>query len=80
VVTDVVLKRLRTVDGLDLQWVRDNIGEATCDKILHGSELARELGLAVLEQDTLRLTDPGGLLVSNTIISNLFVELMNPSK
>ena len=81
--TDVILKRLRTSDGLDLNWVEQNYGEDCLNAIMKGASLGLELGLMTVEessagtdsQKTLRLVDPGGFLYSNNLISNIFVEL-----
>jgi coproporphyrinogen III oxidase-like Fe-S oxidoreductase len=81
--SDIILKRLRTSDGLDLDWVQDNFGPEPVQSILAGANLGLELGLAeMISNDTtngkpsvLRLVDPNGLLYSNYIISSIFVEL-----
>lgn len=82
--TDIVMTRLRTSDGLDLDWFRDNVpdGEAVVEKIMKGARLGLDLGLAEHNQSeletsmgTLRLVDPDGFLFSNSIISSIFVEL-----
>ena len=75
--TDVVMKRLRTRDGLDLQWVQQRFGSDVVTGIRKGAELGLELGLAELANNgsLLRLVDPEGFLYSNYIISSIFVEL-----
>jgi putative oxygen-independent coproporphyrinogen III oxidase len=82
--TDILLTRLRTADGLDLEWVRQKYGDDTVERILRGVQLAMELNLATIElqQETkvlLRLQDSMGFLFSNTILSNIFVELSEDS-
>jgi coproporphyrinogen III oxidase-like Fe-S oxidoreductase len=76
---DVTLKRLRTADGLSLDWVRRRFecGGDYVRAILKGAELGLELGFVVHDRDKslVRLTDPDGFLFSNTIISSIFVEL-----
>ena len=76
---DVVLKRLRTAEGLDLNRVRRQFGESYVVAILKGAQLGLELELAVLENCSsrylLRLVDSKGFLFSNSIISSIFVEL-----
>jgi coproporphyrinogen III oxidase-like Fe-S oxidoreductase len=75
--TDIVLKRLRTSDGLDMFTIRDRFGGQFSDAILRGSDLALSLNLATYDTATgsLRLSDPDGFLFSNSIISSVFVEL-----
>jgi oxygen-independent coproporphyrinogen-3 oxidase len=82
--TDIVMTRLRTSDGLDLDWIRDHVpdGQDVVARIMRGASLGLDLGLAKhvrSESDgilgSLRLVDPGGFLFSNSIISSIFVEL-----
>jgi oxygen-independent coproporphyrinogen-3 oxidase len=82
--TDIVMTRLRTSDGLDLDWIRDHVpdGQDAVEMIMKGASLGLELGLAEhVRSDSdgilgsLRLVDPGGFLFSNSIISSIFVEL-----
>ena len=78
---DLVMTRLRTSDGLDLDFVADKFGQARVDDILSGFQLAMDLNLGTSitsEQNRLgsiRLNDPDGFLFSNNIISNVFLEL-----
>ena len=81
--TDVIMTKLRTREGLDLNWIRkaDTGGEAKADAVLRGAKLALDMDLAERERsddnvyDYLRLQDPDGFLFSNNIISQIFVEL-----
>jgi len=74
--TDVIMTRLRTIDGLDLKWLGKVYGHTIVESVLRGAELALDLELATVDDDqTLRLTDPKGFLFSNTIVSSIFVEL-----
>jgi putative oxygen-independent coproporphyrinogen III oxidase len=78
--TDLVMKRLRTSDGLNLDWIEERFGRDVVLSILKGASLGLDLGLAETinlggEQQTLRLKDPDGLIYSNYIISSIFVEL-----
>jgi len=74
--TDLLLKRLRTIDGLDLAWLESHYGSEVVRDVLGGAQLGLELGLAErTEENVLRLTDPDGLLYSNFIISSIFAEL-----
>lgn len=82
---DIVLKRLRTSEGLSLQWIRnqfanakkEKVGEAYIGAILKGAELGVDLGLAEIDdhQDILLLQQPDGFLFSNSIISSIFVSM-----
>eukprot|EP00536_Pseudo-nitzschia_multiseries_P001922 jgi/Psemu1/294614/fgenesh1_pm.25_\ len=74
--TDLLLKRLRTIDGLNLTWLESHYGSGVVKDVLGGASLGLELGLAErTEENVLRLTDPDGLLYSNFIISSIFAEL-----
>ena len=74
--TDHVLKRLRTSEGLSLDWVLKMFGSAHRNAIVKGAELGIDLHLAFIdESNRLRLKDPDGFLYSNSIISSIFVEL-----
>lgn len=72
---DIVLTRLRTIDGLDLDWLQGAYGESVVDAVLKGAQLALDLGLANINNRILSLNDPKGFLFSNSILSNIFVEL-----
>jgi len=75
--TDVILKRLRTSDGLDLDWIEERFGPNTRRTIVMGAQLGLDLKMAELDPSgsRLRLTDPDGFLYSNYIISSIFAEL-----
>lgn len=78
--TDVIMKRLRTADGLDLGWIRERYGKEILDCVLRGAELGLELDLMTLVEgdgntQILRLKDSEGFLYSNNLISSIFVEL-----
>jgi len=74
--SDLLLKRLRTIDGLDLSWLEANHGSDIVDQVLEGAKLGLDLELAEHTDDNiLRLKDPDGLLYSNFIISSIFAEL-----
>ncbi|GAX21085.1 oxygen-independent coproporphyrinogen III oxidase [Fistulifera solaris] len=74
---DIVLKRLRTKEGLCLPWIGETFGSNYQNAIRRGAELGVELALAQLDEERgiLTLTDPHGLLFSNSIISTIFAEL-----
>ncbi len=73
------MKRMRTSDGLDLEWIQQRFGSKIRDTIVKGATLGLELNLAeILGEDDrviLRLKDPDGFLYSNYIISSIFAEL-----
>lgn len=79
--TDTILTRLRTSEGLNLYQLRSDHGDEAYHSVMRGAQLAIDLNLAVTFYDTeshqnhLRLVDPEGFLFSNTIISTIFVEL-----
>jgi oxygen-independent coproporphyrinogen-3 oxidase len=61
ILPDLLLKRLRTTDGLDLRWLEDNYGTSVLERVLQGAQLGLELGLAEQTKDNiLRLRDPDG--------------------
>ena len=74
---DIVLTRLRTIDGLDTDWLKLAYGEEAVRAVLKGAQLALDLGLANIENQILSLKDPQGFLFSNSILSSIFVELPN---
>jgi oxygen-independent coproporphyrinogen-3 oxidase len=58
---DLLLKRLRTCDGLDLKWLDRHYGSQVVQGVLDGAQLGLELGLAERTKcDILRLKDPDG--------------------
>jgi oxygen-independent coproporphyrinogen-3 oxidase len=71
---DLVMKRLRTKEGLNIDYVRDKFGMAYVDAILGGACLDLD-GLAVHEPPFLRLVDSKGFLFSNSIISSIFLAI-----
>jgi coproporphyrinogen III oxidase-like Fe-S oxidoreductase len=81
---DIVLKRLRTSEGLSIKWIREqfvdddvNLGVAYIDAIMKGAQVGLDLELVVYDEqhDLIRLTEPDGFLLSNSIISNVFVHM-----
>ena len=77
--TDVIMKRLRTSDGLNLDWLQQRFGSNVRNTVLKGATLGLELKMAEIvsndDEAILRLTDPNGFLYSNFIISSIFAEL-----
>lgn len=58
---ELLLKRLRTSDGLDLDWLQTNYGSDATKGVLKGAQLGLELGLAIhTDANALRLKDPDG--------------------
>jgi coproporphyrinogen III oxidase-like Fe-S oxidoreductase len=77
-VMDIVLKRLRTSDGLSLRYIRTRYGDQVVDAIIKGvGELGIKYNMATIDttNEVVRLVDPTGFLFSDTIISNIFYEL-----
>ncbi len=59
--SDLLLKRLRTIDGLDLRWLEINYGSEIVEKVLEGAKLGLDLELAEhIDDEILRLKDPEG--------------------
>ena len=75
--TDIVMKRLRTSDGLNLEWIQKRFGAEQRNAVVKGAQLGLELNMARLDKNgaRLRLVDPEGFLYSNYIISSIFAEL-----
>lgn len=77
--TDIIMKRLRTSDGLNLDDIQQRFGSDIRNTISKGASLGLELNLVETvrtgEQTILRLKDPDGFLYSNYIISGIFAEL-----
>jgi oxygen-independent coproporphyrinogen-3 oxidase len=80
-ILDVVMCGLRTSEGLHLDQVSQWYGEDAVQKILTSLSTLIDDGLVVIEKDShshrrsMRLKDPDGFLISNTIISNVFAGL-----
>ena len=74
---DIILTRLRTKDGLDLDLIANNeeYGESYVEAIMKGVEFFVDTELVTLSPGRIKLTDPDGFLFSNNIISNIFAEL-----
>jgi len=78
---DVIMTRLRTSDGLNLDIIESLYGKETVHTILKGAQMAIDLKLATITHEVdrnthriLKLSDPDGFLFSNTILSNIFLE------
>jgi coproporphyrinogen III oxidase-like Fe-S oxidoreductase len=73
---DIVLKRLRTSDGLSLHYVQQRYGTRYVEAIQKGIQLGLNVDMVSVDRNnTIRLTDPTGFLYSNSIISNIFYEI-----
>lgn len=84
-ILDVIMLRLRTADGLDLNSLESITSSELVSTICNSLGAYVEGGyveftIALAEDDTLiktvRLTDPEGFLISNDIISSVFAALM----
>jgi coproporphyrinogen III oxidase-like Fe-S oxidoreductase len=72
----LVMKRLRTSDGLSLKYIETRYGAVFVDAIQKGIQLGCMFNMVSIDDiDTVRLTDPKGFLFSNSIISSIFFEL-----
>ena len=72
---DELLTSLRTAAGIDLARVCDVYGSEYEAAVRRGAQEAIDLGLAVIEGDVLRLTDPDGFLFSNYALAAVFGEV-----
>ena len=72
---DELLTGLRTAAGIDLTRIHDVYGSEYERAVRRGAREAVELGLAVVEGDLLKLTDPDGFLFSNYALASVFAEV-----
>ena len=72
---DELLTSLRTAAGIDLTRIRDVYGSEYERAVRRGAQEAIDLGLAVVKDDVLRLTDPDGFLFSNYALAAVFGEV-----
>ena len=72
---DELLTGLRTAAGIDLARVRDVYGSEYERAVRRGAQEAIDLGLAVIEGEVLKLTDPDGFLFSNYALAAVFGEV-----
>lgn len=79
---DTIMLRLRLGDGLDLEQLSLDFGSEAAAKTLAALEPHIKSGLALLtgggggRLPVVKLSDPGGFLVSNDIISDVFAAVM----
>jgi coproporphyrinogen III oxidase-like Fe-S oxidoreductase len=74
---DIIMTRLRTSDGLDLDWIanHEEYGESYVEIIRRGVKFFEDTDLVTVSPGHIKLKDPDGFLFSNNIISNIFAEL-----
>ena len=72
---DELLTSLRTAAGIDLTRVCDVYGSDYERAVRRGAQEAIDLGLAVIEGEVLKLTDPDGFLFSNYALASVFGEV-----
>lgn len=75
---DIIMTRLRTSDGLDLDWIANNekYGESYVEAIMKGVKFFEDTDMVTVSPGrNIKLKDPDGFLFSNNIISNIFAEL-----
>ena len=72
---DELLTSLRTAAGIDLARVCDVYGSDYEAAVRRGAQEAIDLGLAVVEGEVLKLTDPDGFLFSNYALAAVFGEV-----
>ena len=72
---DELLTGLRTSAGIDLKRICEVYGVKYEAAVRRGAREAVELGLAVVEGEVLKLTDPDGFLFSNYALAAVFGEV-----
>ena len=72
---DELLTGLRTAEGIDLKRICEVYGSDYEAAVRRGAQEAVELGLAVVEGEVLKLTDPDGFLFSNYALAAVFGEV-----
>ena len=72
---DELLTSLRTAAGIDLRRIHNVYGSEYEQAVRRGAQEAIDLGLAVIEGEVLRLTDPDGFLFSNYALASVFAEV-----
>ena len=63
---------LRLAEGIDLEPFENTFGAAFTTMLTTQLQPYTASGQAVLENQRLRLSDPDGFLISNTILADLF--------
>lgn len=72
---DKIMLSLRQSDGLDISSISEDFGQQHASKILKAAQPHIQAGLVLQSNNGIRLRDPEGFLLSNTIISDLFAAL-----
>lgn len=82
---DAVMLRLRMSDGLDMDWLAQQFGQLCAEQVAASLQPHIANGLAEFKPGKsgtnghhtghVRLADPEGFLMSNDIISDIFVAL-----
>jgi len=72
---DLVMLRLRLADGLDLSSVSAKFGWEKAEAVHRSLKKHIDKGIVQGNNQTVRLQDPKGFLVSNDVISDIFVAL-----
>ena len=76
-IQEMIMLSLRTSDGLNLKGMSNKYGPVIAEKIVKAVTpfMSQGLVLSLGNGAIIRLSDPAGYLVSNDIISSIFVEL-----
>lgn len=70
--TDRLMVGLRLTEGIDLTPFTDSFGPAFITMLNTRLQISLTAGQALLENNRLRLSDPEGFLISNTVLADLF--------
>ncbi|GMH95333.1 hypothetical protein TrVE_jg9086 [Triparma verrucosa] len=74
---DYITTGMRTKEGVDLRLIADQFGEDKVKKIVKAVEIARAKGLVEVEEgNRVWLTDPEGMLFSDYVCREIFVNLV----
>lgn len=72
---DTLMLGLRLADGLNLQWLEGEFGQAAIARILTCLQPHLQRGWVEQTPSHIRLTDPEGFLFSNVVLSDVFEAL-----
>ena len=74
---DYITTGMRTKEGVNLRLIADKFGEDKVKKIVKAVEIARAKGLVEVEEgNRVWLTDPEGMLFSDYVVREIFVNLV----